>query len=69
VSDARKGVDTVETKPLRDALAEMPKGSWLEVRDVTDMKEFERRLGEEARALGMHVRSKMVDGRVRVIVA
>jgi hypothetical protein len=47
----------------------MPKGSWLEVRDVTDMKEFERRLGEEARALGMHVRSKMVDGRVRVIVA
>ena len=59
----------METKPLRDALAEMPEGSWLEVRDVADMEEFERRLGEEARALGMNVRSKMVDGRVRVIVA
>jgi hypothetical protein len=62
-------VDAVETMPLRDALAEMPNGSCLEVRDVTDLKEFQRRLKEEAQALGIKVRSKMVGKHVRVIVA
>jgi hypothetical protein len=62
-------VDAVEKMPLRDALAEMPNGSWLEVRDVTDLKEFQRRLKEEAQALGINVRSKMVGKHVRVIVA
>lgn len=56
-------------KPLRDALAEMPTGSCLEVRDVTDFKEFQRRLREEAQALGINVRSKMVGKHVRVILA
>jgi hypothetical protein len=59
----------MEGKPLRDALAEMPTGSFLEVRDVTDLKEFQRRLREEAQALGINVRSKMVGRHVRVIVA
>jgi hypothetical protein len=59
----------MEGKPLRDALAEMPNGSCLEVRDVTDLEEFQRRLKEEAQALGISVRSKMVGRHVRVIVA
>ena len=59
----------MKTKPLRDALAEMPNGSCLEVRDVADLEEFQRRLKEEARALGINVRSKMVGRHVRVIVA
>lgn len=59
----------MEGKPLRDALAEMPTGSCLEVRDVTDLEEFQRHLHEEAEALGIHVRSKMVGRHVRVIVA
>ncbi len=57
------------SKPLRDALAEMPTGSCLEVRDVTDFKEFQRRLREEAQALGINVRSKMVGRHARVIVS
>ena len=59
----------METMPLRDALAGMPNGSCLEVRDVTDLEEFQRRLKEEAQALGINVRSKMVGRHVRVIVA
>jgi hypothetical protein len=59
----------MEGKPLRIALAEMPNGSCLEVRDVTDLEEFQRRLKEEAQALGINVRSKMVGRHVRVIVA
>jgi hypothetical protein len=58
----------MEGKPLHDALAEMPNGSCIEVRDVTDLEEFQRRLKEEAQALGIHVRSKMVGKHVRVIL-
>jgi hypothetical protein len=43
-------VDAVEAMPLRDALVEMSNGSCLEVRDVTDLKEFQRRLKGEAQA-------------------
>ena len=59
----------MEGKPLRDALADMPNGSCLEIRDVTDLDEFQRRLKVEAQALGINVRSKMVGKHVRVIVA
>jgi hypothetical protein len=43
----------VETKPLREALAEMPVGSTLEIHGVLDLDEFQRRLADEAQVLGV----------------